>query len=23
MDVWEKVMAKWVSLKSIIYFECE
>jgi adenylate kinase family enzyme len=22
MDVWEKVMAKWVNLKSVIYFEC-
>jgi adenylate kinase family enzyme len=22
MDVWEKEMAKWVNLKSVIYFEC-
>lgn len=23
MDVWEKVMAKWVDLKTILYFDCE
>jgi len=22
MDVWEKVMAKWVDLKSVIFFDC-
>jgi adenylate kinase family enzyme len=22
MDVWEKVMAKWVDLKTILYFDC-
>jgi adenylate kinase family enzyme len=22
MDVWEKEMAKWVNLKSVVYFEC-
>lgn len=22
MDVWQKIMAKWVNLRSVIYFEC-
>jgi adenylate kinase family enzyme len=22
MDVWEKVMAKWVNLRSVIFFDC-
>jgi hypothetical protein len=22
MDEWERVMAKWVNLRSVIYFEC-
>lgn len=22
MDVWEKVMAKWVNLKAVIYYDC-
>jgi len=22
MDVWQKVMEKWVNLKSVLYFEC-
>lgn len=22
MDVWEKIMAKWVDLKTILYFDC-
>ena len=23
MDVWEKIMAKWVDLKTILYFDCD
>lgn len=22
MDVWERVMSKWVDLKSVVYFDC-
>jgi adenylate kinase family enzyme len=22
MDVWQEVMAKWVSVQSVLYFEC-
>lgn len=22
MDVWERVMSKWVNLKTVLYFEC-
>jgi adenylate kinase family enzyme len=22
IDVWEKIMAKWVKLESVLYFEC-
>lgn len=23
MEVWEKIMAKWVNLKTILYFDCD
>ena len=22
MDVWEKVMSKWINIRSVLYFEC-
>lgn len=23
MDVWEKIMAKWVDLKTVLFFDCD